>query len=227
MHQSCTTPLYPFYYICSKQTIYIMKKLLYLFLTVLVVGCSGEDSNNSNNNSNNSNNVDYFFEVEFGGVINRVQGNTSNLNSFLQKNKCYVGTGNQWGGFLSISDITDVSYVSGRNMELFFILDDAQLGSNTGRIGQLYGNYIIDYLETIGAYWALGFKENGTGERDEISNINITDLGTQPTSTNTGLDYGETLKATYEGVLYFYNLDTNQYDIPAPIRIEFNAVRIN
>jgi hypothetical protein len=227
MHQSCTTPLYPFYYICSKQTIYIMKKLLYLFLTVLVVGCSGEDSNNSNNNSNNSNNVDYFFEVEFGGVINRVQGNTSNLNSFLQKNKCYVGTGNQWGGFLSISDITDVSYVSGRNMELFFILDDAQLGSNTGRIGQLYGNYIIDYLETIGAYWALGFKENGTGERDEISNINITDLGTQPTSTNTGLDYGETLKATYEGVLYFYNLDTNQYDIPAPIRIEFNAVRAN
>jgi hypothetical protein len=227
MHQSCTTPLYPFYYICSKQTIYIMKKLLYLFLTVLVVGCSGEDSNNSNNNSNNSNNVDYFFEVEFGGVINRVQGNTSNLNSFLQKNKCYVGTGNQWGGFLSISDITDVSYVSGQNMELFFILDDAQLGSNTGRIGQLYGNYIIDYLETIGAYWALGFKENGTGERDEISNINITDLGTQPTSTNTGLDYGETLKATYEGVLYFYNLDTNQYDIPAPIRIEFNAVRAN
>tara|TARA_B100000787_G_scaffold155910_1_gene131703 strand:+ start:488 stop:1102 length:615 start_codon:yes stop_codon:yes gene_type:complete len=204
-----------------------MKKLIYLFLTVLIVACSGEDSNNSNNNSNNSYNVDYFFEVEFGGVINRVQGNTSNQNSFLTKNKCYAATGNQWGGFLSISDITDVSYVSGQNMELFFILDDAQLGSNTGRIGQLYGNYIIDYLETIGAYWALGFKENGTGERDEISNINITDLGTQPTSTNTGLDYGETLKVTYEGVLYFLSLDTNQYDIPAPIRIEFNAVRIN
>ena len=37
-------------------------------------------------------------------------------------------------------------------MELFFILDDAQLGSNTGRIGQLFGNYIDDYLETIGSY---------------------------------------------------------------------------
>ena len=60
-----------------------MKKLLYIFLTVLIVGCSGEDGgNNSNNNSNNSNNVDYFFEVEFGGVINRVQGNTSNTNSW-------------------------------------------------------------------------------------------------------------------------------------------------
>ena len=204
-----------------------MKKLLYLFLTVLIVACSGEDSNNSNNNSNNSNNVDYFFEVEFGGVINRVQGNTSNLNSFLQKNKCYVGTGNQWGGFLSISDITDVSYVSGQNMELFFILDDAQLGSNTGRIGQLFGNYIDDYLETIGSYGSAGtfFKENGTGDTGVITNILVTDLGTQPIGN--GIDYGETLKATYEGVLYFLNIETNQYDIPAPIRIEFNAVRIN
>ena len=202
-----------------------MKKLLYLFLTVLIVACSGEDSN-SNNNSNNSNNIDYFFEVEFGGVINRVQGNTSNTNSFLVKNKCYAATGNQWGGFLSISDITDVSYVSGQTMELFLILDDAQLGSNTGRIGQLFGNYIDDYLETIGSFGdGTFFKENGTGDTGVITNILVTDLGTQPIGN--GIDYGETLKATYEGVLYFYNLDTNQYDIPAPIRIEFNAVRIN
>ena len=206
-----------------------MKKLLYLFLTVLIVACSGEDSNNSNNNSNNSNNVDYFFEVEFGGVINRVQGNTSNLNSFSQKNKCYVGTGNQWGGFLSISDITDVSYVSGQNMELFFILDDAQLGSNTGRIGQLYGNYIDDYLISIGSYGSAGagtfFKENGTGDTGVITNILVTDLGTQPIGN--GIDYGETLKATYQGVLYFYNQDTGEFDLPEPLRIEFSAVRIN
>ena len=204
-----------------------MKKLIYLFLTVLIVGCSGEDSNNSNNNSNNSNNVDYFFEVEFGGVINRVQGNTSNLNSFLQKNKCYVGTGNQWGGFLSISDITDVSYVSGQNMELFFILDDAQLGSNTGRIGQLYGNYIDDYLISIGSYGSAGtfFKENGTGDTGVITNILVTDLGTQPIGN--GIDYGETLKATYQGVLYFYNQDTGEFDLPEPLRIEFSAVRVN
>ena len=43
MYKSCTTPLYAFYYICSKQTIYIMKKLLYLFLTVLIVACSSDD----------------------------------------------------------------------------------------------------------------------------------------------------------------------------------------
>ena len=202
-----------------------MKKLLYIFLTVLIVACSSEDSNNSNNNSNNSNNVDYFFEVEFCGVINRVQGNTSNLNSFINKNQCYTGIVPQWATLLSISDITDVSYISGQTMNLFLILDDAQLGSNTGRISQLSGSYIVDYLEDLGAL--ASFKENGTGETGVITNINVTDLGTQPTSINTGFDYGETLKATYEGVLYFYNLDTNQYDIPAPIRIEFSAVRIN
>ena len=31
-----------------------MKKLIYLFLTVLIVGCSGEDSNNENNNNQSS-----------------------------------------------------------------------------------------------------------------------------------------------------------------------------
>jgi hypothetical protein len=206
-----------------------MKKLLYLFLTMLIVACSSDDSNNSNNNSNNSNNVDYFFEVEFGGVINRVQGNTSNLNSFINKNQCYSAIAPQWATLLSISDITDVSYISGQTMNLFLILDDAQLGSNTGRISQLSGSYIDDYLISIGSYPSNGanFKENGTGDTGVITNINVTDLGTQPTSINTGFDYGETLKATYEGVLYFLNLDTNQYDIPAPIRIEFNAVRIN
>jgi hypothetical protein len=114
-----------------------MKKLLYLFLTVLIVACSGEDSNNSNNNSNNSNNVDYFFEVEFGGVINRVQGNISTTNNFITKNKCYTAIVPQWATSLSISDITDVSYVSGQTMNLFLVLDDAQLGSNKGRISQL------------------------------------------------------------------------------------------
>jgi len=203
-----------------------MKKLIYLFLTVLIVACSGEDNNNSNNNSNNSNNVDYFFEVEFGGVINRVQGNISTTNNFITKNKCYTAIVPQWATSLSISDITDVSYVSGQTMELFLILDDAQLGSNTGRIGQLFGNYIDDYLETIGSFGdGTFFKENGTGYTGVITNILVTDLGTQPIGN--GIDYGETLKATYQGVLYFYNQDTGEFDLPEPLRIEFSAVRIN
>jgi len=31
-----------------------MKKLLYLFLTVLIVGCSGEDNNNDGDNNQSS-----------------------------------------------------------------------------------------------------------------------------------------------------------------------------
>ena len=204
---------------------YIMKKLLYLFLTVLIVGCSGEDGGNSNNNSNNSNNINYFFEVEFGGVTNRVEGNTSNTNSWSDKNRCFTNIASQWATFLSISDITDVSYISGQTMNLYLLLDDAQLGSNTGTIGYFLGNYIDDYLISFGSGAGANFKENGTGNIGVITNILVTDLGTQPIGD--GLGYGETLKATYEGVLYFQNFDTGLYDIPAPIRIEFSAVRTN
>ena len=35
-----------------------MKKLIYLFLTVLIVGCSGEDSNNQDNNDQDNNDGD-------------------------------------------------------------------------------------------------------------------------------------------------------------------------
>ena len=41
MYQSCTTALYPFYYICSKhQTIYIMKNILFLLLLIPVISFS-------------------------------------------------------------------------------------------------------------------------------------------------------------------------------------------
>ena len=49
-----------------------MKKLTYLFLALIIVACSSDDEG-----GNNSNSIDYFFEVEFGGVINRVEGNYS------------------------------------------------------------------------------------------------------------------------------------------------------
>ena len=45
-----------------------MKKITYLFLALLIVACSSDD--------NSSNSIDYFCEFEFGGVINRVEGNS-------------------------------------------------------------------------------------------------------------------------------------------------------
>jgi hypothetical protein len=214
-----------------------MKKLLYLFLTVLIVACGSDDSGDS---SSNSDGIDYFFEVELGGVVNRVEGNSyyefPNQPSWFLANKCYGSTASV---NLSISDITGENYVSGQNMSIGMVFDNAQLGTNNGNLGNfpiLAGFYITEYLESLGidqsAYVLDSFVENGPiswtdgqSERGKISNINITDLGTPPTQNGVTIVVTGTIKGTYESILYFsssYGLD---YDIPVPIRIEFNAVR--
>mgnify|MGYP000095881452 FL=1 len=215
-----------------------MKKLLYIFLAVLIVGCSGENGDN-NNTSNNSNNVDYFFEVEFGGVINRVEGNTAEaiLNDWIYFNKC---SGTTAGVLFSISDITRDTFISGQNMSINMGFENAQLGANNGNLGLFPINaefYIEQYLNSLGVTANTQFVENkpmsfldGYYELGKISNINLTDLGTpQRVNYDTGsIIYGETIKGTYEGVLYFLSSPPGpgaNYDIAVPIRIEFNAVR--
>ena len=203
-----------------------MRKLIYLFLTVLIVACSGDDSGNS---SNNLDGVDYFFEVELGGVVNRVEGNSSELPLWLYRNSCNGSTASVT---LSINDITAENYVSGQNMSIAMSFDNAQLGTNNGSLG-VAGFYITEYLESLGiANIFFGFVENepmsfsdGFSEINKISNINITDLGT-PSTINAGIVIATgTINGTYEGILYFSSGELAAYDIPVPIRIEFNAVR--
>ena len=192
-----------------------MKKLTYLFLALLIVACTTDDNNNTDNGN-------YFFEVEFGGVINRVQG-IGGMESIFQPNQCYGGTN---GVTLSINDITAENYVSGQNMFINMNFDNAQLGSNNGSLGVFPNNggfYILEYLESIGVGNLTAFVENGPMswsdgyyQRYKISNINLTDLGTSG---------GETIKGTYERVLYFQANTIGDFDIPVPIRIEFSAIR--
>ena len=110
--------------------------------------------------------------------------------------------------------------------------DNAQLGTNNGSLG-VAGFYITEYLESLGiANIFFGFVENepmsfsdGFSEINKISNINITDLGT-PSTINAGVVIATgTINGTYEGILYFSSGELAAYDIPVPIRIEFNAVR--
>ena len=212
-----------------------MKNFIYLFLALLIVACSSDDSGNS---SNNSDGVDYFFEVEFGGVINRVESNSSyelfeELPSWLYGNQCYGSTASVT---LSISDITGEDYVSGQNMSIAMSFDNAQLGSNAVTITNFGGFYIEEYLASLGvdeaALFLGGFVENeptswsdGQSERNKISNINITDLGTSSTMNAGVVVATGTINGTYEGILYFSSSYPSDYDIPVPIRIEFNAVR--
>ena len=196
-----------------------MKKLTYLFLFILIVACSSDD--------NSSNSIDYFFEFEFGGVINRVEGNYSYtlgdvILPYMTPNSCFGSTG---AVILSIADITAENYVSGQNMELSMSFDNAQLGSNTGRMTIFNGFYIDEYLESIDAN-STSFVENigdSFSQRDIMTDINITDLGTSGSSP---YSYGETIKGSYEKVIYFRSNSTGDYDIPVPIRIEFSAVRL-
>ena len=209
-----------------------MKKIIYLFLGLLIFACSSDDS------SGNSDGVDYFFEVEFGAVFNRVEGNSSyelftELPSWLYRNSCYGSTASV---NLSISDITGEDYVSGQNMSIAMSFDNTQLGTNNGSLDNfpfLAGFYITEYLESLGiASTFNGFVENepmswsdGQSERNKISNINITDLGT-PSTINAGVVIiTGVINGTYEGILYFSSGGIAAYDIPVPIRIEFNAVR--
>jgi len=212
-----------------------MKNFIYLFLALLIVACSSDDSGNS---SNNSDGVDYFFEVEFGGIINRVESNSSyelfvELPSWLYGNQCYGSTASVT---LSISDITGEDYVSGQNMSIAMSFDNAQLGTNNGSLGNFpfsAGFYITEYLESLGITSTFnGFVENepmswsdGQSERNKISNINITDLGTSSTMNAGVVVATGTINGTYEGILYFSSSYPSDYDIPVPIRIEFNAVR--
>ena len=217
-----------------------MKKLIYLFLTVLIFACSSDASIDSSNNG-----VDYFFEVEFGGVVNRIKGNSSyefpNQPSWILYNLCYGSTAYVQ---LGISDITQEDYVSGQNMKILMAFDNAQLGKNNGTLYSsspaavfpyYSGFYIEEYLKQLGVdNNALlgGFVENGPmswtngqSKKGKISNINITDLGTPSTMNGASIVATGTIKGTYNGVLYFPSSYGKDYDIPVSIRIEFNAVR--
>ena len=203
-----------------------------------------EDDLNTNND-----NVDYFFEIEFGGETHRIQGNTADDNiapyppGDVGPNSCYTfspfqGT-SEWITYLTIGDVTANNYISGHNLSIVINLPNPQLGSNSGSLQSfvLSGSYFTDYLESLGVVSPV-FIENGPAAygtmetifiENKISNINITDLGTQSTSdlSPSGYiyNYGETVKGSYEGVLYFLSADAANYDIPVPITIEFNSVR--
>ena len=198
-----------------------MKYILVTLSIFLLSSCNRLNTNNS---------YDYFFEIEFAGEINRVQGFYAD-NWMTGPNVCW---GNTQGMNFSITDITADNYISGQNISMMISFDNAQLGSNTGTIlnGSFLGYYIGSYLDSLGVHTAglgtaaYGFAENGPTDwgngysnRGKISNINITDLGKSGGNT--------TIKGSYQGILYFVSgMGGNDYDIPVPIRIEFSAVRL-
>lgn len=223
-----------------------MKKLIYLFLAITIISCGGEDDGEALNNPSV---VNYFFEIEIGGVTHKIEGSFDN-NAFstpFGQNYCAssLGSGNQ-GITLQISDVTEENYVSGQPIGLFLSIPNPELGNNFGSIGfpstsLSTGSFLYEYAEQINiSFFGNDFVENTPVSYSDaiqndllgnVSNIVLSDLGTGPTYESQNFYYGQNIQGTYEGILYFKDRDAYggdaMFDIPVPLRISFSAVRTN
>ena len=217
-----------------------MKKLL-LLSALLIFACSS-DSEGNDDNLNGGNN--YFFEIIFGGETHRVEGNSISIIEQVWSS-CFLNRAqaSYFNGTLDITcrieDITCDTYISGQYLHVGLIIDNPQLGNNQGRIVFQDSPFIQDYenLNNINLSSNQFYVENNpmnvseasqNGLLNLITDINITDLGTSPSSFN--VFDGATVKGSYNGVLYYNdtsNFNNTELVVPVPISISFEALRVN
>ena len=217
-----------------------MKKLL-LLSALLIFTCSSDDNNNDDN-LNGVNN--YFFEIIFGGETHRVEGSSISIieqvgsSCFLNRAQASYFNGT-FDITCRIEDITCNTYISGQYLHVGLIIDNPQLGNNQGRIVFRDTPFLQDYenLNNINLSSNQFYVENNpmnvseasqNGLLNLITDINITDLGTSPSSFN--LYDGATVKGSYNGVLYYNdtsNFNNTELVVPVPISISFEAFRID
>ena len=217
-----------------------MKKLL-LLSALLIFACSS-DSEGNDDNLNGGNN--YFFEIIFGGETHRVEGNSISIIEQVWSS-CFLNRAqaSYFNGTLDITcrieDITCDTYISGQYLHVGLIIDNPQLGNNQGRIVFRDTPFLQDYenLNNINLSSNQFYVENNpmnvseasqNGLLNLITDINITDLGTSPSSFN--VYDGATVKGSYNGVLYYNdtsNFNNTELVVPVPISISFEAFRID
>ena len=215
-----------------------MKKLLYLLLAITLTSCGGDNDENSLSNGT------YSFEIELCGLTHSIQGNNEDM--FLNgQNSCsaFLSSGIQALGF-NLTDITAPDYVSGQPMNIAFGILNPQLGADNTGVLSFQSSIYSDFLNNCGdqnniTFYYDQFVENTPMDINNydpqrinnISNINLTDLGTPPTTAG-AYGSGTNIKGTYEGTLYFLDDNTDgtpeaNWNIPIPIKISFSAVRGN
>lgn len=233
-----------------------MKKILaFVFLIVVLLGCSS-DSDSGNNNNNNGDNVDYEFTIKINGVVHKVKGNTadfiseygSNLYGF-NPNRCYATIGTTTYLQFTIADITKSNFISGQTLTVNIFIPNCQLGDNEAVVN--ISGPVLDsfdstnntggiFVENSGLYC---FSNAGSCQypymedfRNKVT-INITDLGISPTTNinsqnGNSINYGDTFKGNFSGTVY-YSTPFNSvvvpanFNIPMQLSVDFKAIRIN
>lgn len=218
-----------------------MKRIFFLSV-LLIFACSGDESSDTNNN--NVPNGEYFFEIEIGDEVHRIQGINTEINTNGQNSCSTFLIQDTQAVTFRLSDTSASDYVSGQPIQIMLSITNPQLGSNNnGRIefldGANTGSFLYNYAEQNNFnFTGSSFVENtpmnaidaiSEGVVGKISNIILSSIGTPP--SNPILFDGDNLSGSYEGVLYFIangwtNSETN-HDIPVPIKISFSAVRFN
>ena len=217
-----------------------MKKL-FLLSALLIFACSSDSEGNDDNLYGGNN---YFFEIIFGGETHRVEGNSISIIEQVWSS-CFLNRAqaSYFNGTLDITcrieDITCDTYISGQYLHVGLIIDNPQLGNNQGRIEFRDTPFLQDYenLNNINLSSNQFYVENNpmnvseasqNGLLNLITDINITDLGTSPSSFN--IYDGATVKGSYNGVLYYNdtsNFNNTELVVPVPISISFEAFRID
>ena len=230
-------------------------KITFLFFIVLIYACKDDSTNptNNNNNNNNSNsgNIQYFFDIEIGGVQHKIEGNAADINyssNWMSVNKCYQTTSlGSWSFQFSIDDRSAPQYKTGESIGLTLQTDNTKLGQNSGTLnfGILYP-YLKSFFESKNIHPSSGFvfvegkaiNRPDPNALNAISNIQLTDLGTPsyfpqvggPCSfdpNNLNYCWGETVKGSYAGTLFFRSKDDiNNYSVPIDVSIKFAALRM-
>lgn len=123
-----------------------MKKIFLSALTFIIIACSGEDNENNNIADDE---INYFFELEVFGVVNRVEGfaNLTTPPMGVSPNNCFTIYGADTIISLSIADITSEDFVSGEYLTFQFVIKEPQVGnSNVGMTGIIDGTFMHDSI---------------------------------------------------------------------------------
>ena len=229
----------------------LLKTTLLLFV-ITFSSCKDDSTNPSNTNNNNSSSgsIQYFFDIEIGGIKHKIEGNSEDIDylNILASNKCYqTKSGGDWSFQFSIDDRSVPQYITGENIALSLTTENTKLGENVGSINfSNINSYFKSFFESKNISSALPRFVEGkaidmpdASEVNKVSNIQLTDLGT-PTyapqvggpcpfdPNNTGAYcWGETVKGSYSGTLYFMSKDDyNNFNIPIDVSIKFAALRM-